>query len=31
MIPESYNIGSSSNPGLIVDAIRDGVEVGCAL
>jgi len=31
LVPEIYNIGSSSQPGLIVDAIRDGARIGCAI
>ncbi len=31
LVPEIYNIGSSSEPGLIVDAIRDGTRIGCAI
>jgi thioredoxin reductase len=28
MIPETYNIGSSNVPGLIVDAMREGAQIG---
>jgi 2,4-dienoyl-CoA reductase (NADPH2) len=31
LVPEVYNIGSSSQPGLIVHAIKDGAEIGCAI
>ncbi len=31
MVPETYNIGSSSVPGLIVDAIKDGAQIGFVL
>ena len=31
MVPESYNIGSSSTPGLIVDAVKDGTQIGLAI
>ena len=31
MTPESYNIGSSNIPGLIVDAMRDGAQIGLAI
>ena len=30
-VPEIYNIGSSSEPGLIVPAMRDGAKIGCAI
>ena len=31
LVPEIYNIGSSSQPGLIVPAIMDGAKIGCAI
>jgi 2,4-dienoyl-CoA reductase (NADPH2) len=31
LVDETYNIGSCAEPGLIVDAIRDGAKVGCAI
>ena len=31
LVPEMYNIGSSAEPGLIVDAIRDGAKIGYAV
>lgn len=31
IVPEIYNIGSSSEPGLIVDAIREGAKIGYAI
>ena len=31
LVPEVYNIGSSSEPGLIVDAMRDGAKIGYAI
>jgi 2,4-dienoyl-CoA reductase (NADPH2) len=31
LVPETYNIGSSQEPGLIVDAIREGAKIGLAI
>jgi len=31
LVPEVYNIGSSKDPGLIVDAVRDGARLGYAI
>ena len=31
LVAEVYNIGSSSEPGLIVDAMRDGARIGLAI
>ena len=31
LVPELYNIGSSSEPGLIVDAMREGARIGFAI
>ena len=31
IVPEVYNIGSSREPGLIVDAIREGARIGYAI
>jgi len=31
LVPEVYNIGSSSEPGLIVDAMREGAKTGYAI
>ncbi len=31
LVPEVYNIGSSKEPGLIVDAMREGAKIGCAI
>jgi thioredoxin reductase len=30
-VPEIHNIGSSNDPGLIVDAVRDGAKIGYAI
>jgi len=31
LVPEVHNIGSSSEPGLIVHAVRDGAKMGYAI
>jgi 2,4-dienoyl-CoA reductase (NADPH2) len=31
LVPETYNVGSSQEPGLIVDAIREGAKIGYAI
>jgi thioredoxin reductase len=31
LVPEVYNIGSSNEPGLIVDAMREGAKIGYAI
>jgi thioredoxin reductase len=31
LVPEVYNIGSSSQPGLIVDAMKAGAKIGYAI
>ncbi len=31
LVPEVYNIGSSKEPGLIVDAMREGAKIGYAI
>ena len=31
LVPETYNIGSSQEPGLIVDAVREGAKIGLAI
>jgi hypothetical protein len=31
LLQEVHNIGSSSDPGLIVDAVRDGAKIGYAI
>ncbi|MBE0596741.1 MAG: FAD-dependent oxidoreductase [Desulfuromonadales bacterium] len=31
LVPETYNVGSSEKPGLIVDAMREGARVGYAI
>lgn len=31
LVPEVHNVGSSADPGLIVDAVRDGARIGYAI
>ena len=31
LVPEVYNIGSSSEPGLIVHAMKEGAKIGYAI